>query len=92
VSLDGTYVPAYAVNNIPSQIPLFGLLLGGGVHEGVFAVNYHIGGAATKPTLNINLFSAIAPGFLRKIFGFADFPDSNAEPSTESVGPGESLR
>jgi hypothetical protein len=81
VALNGTFVPAYGVNNLVSQIPIFGLLLGGGLHEGLFAVNYRITGAATKPTLNFNLLTAIAPGILRKIFGATtDFamPDGSA--------------
>jgi hypothetical protein len=72
VSMDGTFVPAYGVNNLFSQVPLFGPLLGGGAHEGLFAVNYTISGAASKPTLSINPLSAIAPGFLRKILGAMD--------------------
>ncbi len=89
VSLDGTFVPAYGVNNLVSQIPIFGLLLGGGLHEGLFAVNYRITGAATKPVLNVNLLTAIAPGILRKIFGattdFAtpDVPDAAPESSNQ---------
>ena len=80
VSMDGTFVPAYAVNNLFSQIPVFGLFLGGGSHEGLFAVNYRISGAATKPTLNINPLSALAPGIFRKIFGAGDFfsPDASS--------------
>ncbi|MHB8886899.1 MAG: hypothetical protein ACYC5H_17785 [Methylovirgula sp.] len=73
VSMDGTFVPAYAVNNLFSRIPVFGLFLGGGSHEGLFAVNYRISGAATQPTLNINPLSALAPGIFRKIFGAGDF-------------------
>jgi hypothetical protein len=69
VSMKGTFVPAYAVNNLFSKIPVFGIFLGGGSNEGLFAVNYRIGGAASAPVLNINPLSAIAPGFLRKIFG-----------------------
>ena len=80
VSMEGTFVPAYAVNNLFSQIPVFGLFLGGGSHEGLFAVNYRISGASTKPTLNINPLSAIAPGIFRKIFGATDFsaPDASS--------------
>jgi hypothetical protein len=32
-------------------------------------VNYGVTGAMSSPTLNVNPLSAIAPGFLRKIFG-----------------------
>ncbi|MBV1707490.1 MAG: hypothetical protein KGQ37_09815 [Hyphomicrobiales bacterium] len=70
-SLDvkGTFVPAYGINNIFSRIPLFGRLLGGGRHEGLFAVNYRISGPMGSPSLTFNPLSAIAPGFLRQIFG-----------------------
>ena len=69
VNMTGTFVPAYGVNNLFSQIPLFGPILGGGTHEGLFAVNFRISGQASTPQLTINPLSAIAPGFLRKIFG-----------------------
>jgi hypothetical protein len=87
VALDGTFVPAYAVNNLFSQIPVFGLFLGGGTHEGLFAVNYSITGTATKPLLNINPLSAIAPGFLRKIFGFSDYSDPDVTPDSQPFQP-----
>jgi len=72
VALNGAFVPAYEVNNLFSKIPVFGLFLGGGSNEGLFAVNYTITGAASAPSLNVNPLSAIAPGFLRKIFGAMD--------------------
>ncbi len=68
VSLNGTFVPAFTVNNFFSKIPVFGLFMGGS-NEGLFGVNYGITGAMSSPTLNVNPLSAIAPGFLRKIFG-----------------------
>lgn len=64
----GTYVPAYGLNNIFSQVPVFGLLLGGGQYEGLFAVNFRISGLASAPTLTINPLSAVAPGIFRKFF------------------------
>ncbi|HVB90390.1 MAG TPA: AsmA-like C-terminal region-containing protein, partial [Beijerinckiaceae bacterium] len=72
VNLSGTFVPAYGLNNLFSQIPIFGLILGGGAHEGLFGVNFRISGAASAPVLTIDPLSAIAPGFLRKIFGAID--------------------
>jgi len=80
VALNGTFVPAYELNNMFSKIPLFGALLGGGTNEGLFAVNYHISGLISQPTLNINPLSVIAPGFLRKIFGAIDPENMNAPP------------
>jgi hypothetical protein len=79
VDLSGTFVPAYGVNNLFSQIPIFGMLLGGGAHEGLFGVTFRISGPASAPVLSINPLSAIAPGFLRKIFGALD--SASAPPS-----------
>lgn len=87
VSMTGTFVPAYGLNNLFSKIPLFGVILGGGSNEGLFGVNYRISGPASAPVLTINPLSAIAPGFLRKIFGAGEIgtgqmpqpaPDPNA--------------
>jgi hypothetical protein len=72
VDLSGTFVPAYQVNNLVSHIPVVGMLLGGGADEGMFAINYRISGPASAPTLTVNPLSAMAPGFLRKIFGVLD--------------------
>lgn len=76
IDVKGTFVPAYALNNFFARIPVLGLLLGGSSHEGLFAVNFRISGPASAPTLNINPLSAIAPGFLRKIFGSGDIPSA----------------
>jgi len=72
VDLSGTFVPAYQVNNLVTHIPFVGLVLGGDIHEGLFAVNYRITGPASSPTLGVNLLSAVTPGFLRKVFGVFD--------------------
>ncbi len=69
VAITGTFVPAYGLNNLFARIPVVGLIIGGGTNEGLFAVNFNIGGKASAPVLNINPLSAIAPGIFRKIFG-----------------------
>ena len=74
--ITGTFVPAFGVNNAFAQVPLFGPLLSGGSNEGLFAVNFRITGQATAPTLNVNPLSAIAPGFLRKLFGVGSSDDA----------------
>jgi Protein of unknown function/AsmA-like C-terminal region len=84
ISLDGTFVPAFFVNNLPSQIPFFGTLLGGGQHEGVFGLNFHISGSVSNPVLNFNPFSVMAPGIFRKIFGAIDAPELPFAPTTTS--------
>ena len=60
VDVKGTFVPAYAVNNLFSKIPVFGAILGGGTNEGLFGVNFRIEGSITSPTLSINPLSAQA--------------------------------
>jgi hypothetical protein len=68
----GTFVPVYGLNNMFSQVPVVGLILGGGRNEGLFAVNFRISGPASSPTLTVNPLSAVAPGFLRKFFGVGE--------------------
>lgn len=84
VALDGTFVPAYELNNLFSKIPVFGTLLGGGTNEGLFAINYHISGSAVQPNLTVNPLSAIAPGIFRKIFGAMDPGNLNTPPAVQS--------
>jgi hypothetical protein len=72
IDVTGAYVPAYGINNLLSNIPVLGLVLAGGQHEGVFALNYHVSGAFSAPTLTVNPLSAIAPGLIRKVMGIMD--------------------
>ncbi len=69
LELNGVFVPAYGVNNLFGQVPVLGLVLGGGNKEGLIGLNYRVSGKTTAPVLAVNPLSAIAPGFLRKIFG-----------------------
>lgn len=88
VSLGGTFVPLFGVNNLFSQVPLFGPLLGGGRHEGLVGLSYHIAGSATNPVLNVNPLSVLAPGFLRQVIGALDGSASaGSHPDATSVGP-----
>lgn len=68
VSIQGTFVPAYALNNLFAKVPILGPILGGGQYEGLFAVPFIITGRVSAPDLRVNPVSAIAPGFLRKFF------------------------
>ncbi len=65
----GTYIPAYGLNNAFANVPIFGPILGGGRNEGLFAVNFRMSGSASSPVLTVSPLSAVAPGFLRKVFG-----------------------
>ena len=64
----GTFVPLYGLNNVVSQLPLFGQLLGGGNNEGLFALNFRVSGRLSAPDVSVNPLSALAPGILRKLF------------------------
>ncbi len=70
ISLSGTYVPAYGLNNAFAQIPIVGNLLAGGRNEGLLAVTFGVSGKASQPTVSVNPLSAVAPGIFRKIFEF----------------------
>ncbi len=82
IDVSGTYVPAYALNNMFSQVPLLGPLLGGGQYEGLFAVNFRARGPLDSPAVSVNPLSAIAPGIFRKFFdlGRADSGQPAAVP------------
>lgn len=72
VDMKGTFVPAFALNNLFSQIPVFGVFLGGKSNEGLLAITFRITGLVSSPSLSINPLSAVAPGILRNIFGALD--------------------
>jgi hypothetical protein len=81
MSLTGTFVPAYALNNFFAKIPIIGALLTGGQYEGLLAVTFKVEGPIGNPTLSVNPVSAVAPGFLRKLFEFR-----NQDPGLRSNG------
>jgi hypothetical protein len=65
VNISGTAVPAFVLNTMLGKIPLIGNLL---VGDGIIGVNFAVSGAKSDPQFTINPLSAIAPGFLRRIF------------------------
>ncbi len=66
VYLRGTFVPFYGLNNMFGQIPIVGLILGGGSNEGLLGITYEATGPPSAPRITVNPVSAIAPGLLRK--------------------------
>jgi hypothetical protein len=85
--ISGTFVPAYGINNMFSQVPVVGLILGGGRNEGLFAANFKVSGPASSPTLTVNPFSMVAPGFLRKFFGVGTYDDATATIPPAAIPP-----
>jgi hypothetical protein len=70
IDIAGTYLPAYALNNLFSRIPIIGLALGGDSGEGLFGVTFKVQGPIDQPEVFFNPLSAVAPGMFRKIFEF----------------------
>ncbi len=68
VDLDGTIVPANALNSLPAKIPLLGTLLTGS-GGGVFAATYTMTGPMSDVKVKVNPLSTLVPGFLRNLFG-----------------------
>jgi len=66
--LNGIVVPAFALNNILSNVPLLGPLLTGGKDGGMFAVSYQLHGPFDDLKTDVNMMSAMAPGALRDLF------------------------
>jgi len=84
VGMRGTFVPAYALNNLLARVPIVGLFMGG-QNEGVFGMTYEVVGSVSNATLRVNPMSMMAPGFLRKIFEFRNDNDRNAVPPLSSA-------
>ncbi|MDP4024231.1 hypothetical protein Q8W71_16500 [Methylobacterium sp. NEAU 140] len=78
--INGTFVPLYGLNNVVAQVPLFGPLLAGGHNEGLFAVNFRVSGRLGNPDVTVNPLSAVAPGFLRKLFSAGGGPFAEGVP------------
>lgn len=88
VSLVGTFVPAYALNNLFARVPIIGALLGGGKEGGLVGVTFQVKGRTGAPVVTVNPVSAVAPGFLRKMFEFrqsgADTTSSTSQPTNDA--------
>ncbi|HWM80914.1 MAG TPA: DUF3971 domain-containing protein [Pseudolabrys sp.] len=82
ISMRGTFIPLYGLNNMFGQIPLIGFFLGGpNSNEGLLGVTYEITGQPSNFRIQTNPLSVIAPGLLRKFFEFRDSnPPTFAEP------------
>ncbi|MBS0224306.1 MAG: hypothetical protein JSR91_26595 [Proteobacteria bacterium] len=83
--LRGVVVPAFALNNLLSNVPLLGPLLTGGKGAGVFAISYRLEGPFGDLKPDINMMSAVTPGALRELFnGQAAAPPAPAPPARPS--------
>ena len=85
VDLNGAIAPAYQVNSILGRTPVIGDLFVGREGEGVVALAYHVTGAVDAPTIAVNPLSALAPGFLRRMFD--PVRSAPVEPAREPATP-----
>lgn len=69
LDIEGTVVPAYALNRIIGAIPIIGDILTGEKGGGVFGASYRLAGPTEDPEASVNPLSVLAPGFLRNLFG-----------------------
>ncbi|MCG6121374.1 MAG: AsmA-like C-terminal region-containing protein [Microvirga sp.] len=87
LDIRGTFVPAFGINNAFAQVPLIGMILGGGRHEGLIGINFRVSGSLDAPTLTVNPLSAIAPGFLRRLFEAGGAAPYQPPPATTPQAP-----
>lgn len=90
IDMEGTLVPAYTINSFLGNVPVLGPLIVGREGEGIFAITYSVRGRTADPTVVVNPLSAIAPGFLRRIFEFGNtLPPESGENAAPAAQPGE---
>lgn len=83
LNLQGTVVPAYAINSALGKIPLLGNILTGTEDGGgIFAANFSVTGPVEDPDTTVNPLSALTPGILRNLFG-AFTPEQPPHPLIE---------
>ena len=69
-SITGTFMPAYSLNSLFSQVPIIGGVLGNGRDRGLIGITFKVEGNAKSPHVSINPISLIAPGIFRSIFEY----------------------
>lgn len=82
--LGGIVVPAFALNNLLSNVPLLGPLLTGGKDGGLFAISYLLKGPLDDLTTDVNMMSAVTPGALRELF---NVPPDGTPPAASASPP-----
>lgn len=90
VLLNGVVVPAFALNNLLSNVPLLGPLLTGGKDGGLFAISYQLHGPFGDLKTDVNMMSAVTPGALRELFNAP--PGGGAAPTPPPAGAQEMKR
>jgi hypothetical protein len=68
VSMNGTVVPAYALNSALGRIPFVGKIFSPEKGGGLFAARYSVDGPFGDASVSVNPLSVLTPGFLRGLF------------------------
>ncbi|AQU86970.1 hypothetical protein B0W47_05160 [Komagataeibacter nataicola] len=68
LNLDGTIIPAFAVNAAPGHLPgLLGWLFSPEKNGGVVSATYQVTGPMGNPAVHVNPYAMLLPGFLRNL-------------------------
>jgi len=67
-AIDGNLAPSYVLNSFLGDLPLIGDMLVSRPGEGIIGIVYSVEGPFDSLTVFANPLSALAPGFLRRIF------------------------
>ncbi|GBQ39550.1 hypothetical protein AA0614_1713 [Komagataeibacter saccharivorans NRIC 0614] len=68
LALDGTIIPAFAVNAAPGHLPgLLGWLFSPEKNSGVVSATYQVTGPMANPAVHVNPYAMLLPGFLRNL-------------------------
>ncbi|RFD20696.1 hypothetical protein DY926_04465 [Komagataeibacter melaceti] len=68
LNLDGTVIPAFAVNAAPGHLPgLLGWLFSPEKNGGVVSATYQVKGPMDNPAVHVNPYALLLPGFLRNL-------------------------
>ena len=68
VQLDGSVIPAYAINSLPGKIPFIGRLFKDGAGGGLMGLRYEVTGTPGQSKTDFKPLSSLAPGILGKLF------------------------
>jgi AsmA-like C-terminal region len=69
VDMNGTIVPAYFFNSLLGRVPVIGRLFSPERGGGLIAASYSVTGRLDDPAVRVNPLTALAPGFIREMFG-----------------------